>query len=305
MKTVLFTGGGGAGSEALARLLAPRYEVHFADADPDSRPHGVAPDRWHAIPMATAPDFVPQLADLCRSLDVDVLIPGVDEELLPIALGATGCRVLLPPHRFVAAHLDKLVSSLRLQALGIPVPATDSLANHDRLTSFPCIVKPRHGRGSRSVGIARSQADALAHARAAGMRPDEFIAQEFLEGQEYSVTVVADSTGRLCAVVPVRCEYKRGISIRAVTDNAPEVIFACVKIHAADPVPGCYNVQVIKTTDGVKPFEVNPRVSSTLCLAIAAGIDPIDIFLRGGETLLFRDGVRLSRSWHNEITGAA
>ena len=98
---------------------------------------------------------------------------------------------------------------------------------------------------------------------------------------------------------------KRGITIRASTHHDSEVIQTCQKIHEAYPVPGCYNVQCIKTASGeVKVFEINPRVSTTLCLAIAAGVDPIGIYLGhypGDELLPFTEGLKLSRSWHNEI----
>ena len=69
---LLFTGGGGAASEALHRLLSDRYYVHFADADPDAKPETVPQQRWHAIPFANHPSFVTALSALCRSIDVDV-----------------------------------------------------------------------------------------------------------------------------------------------------------------------------------------------------------------------------------------
>jgi len=308
---LLFTGGGGAGAEALERLLRDLYEVHFADADNDAKPYLIPLSNWHQIPFASALTFIEELDHLCRNLAVDVLIPGVDEELLPIAQARNSmkCEVLLPSTAFVRTHLDKLTSNSLLHSHGLPVPKTESLPER-RNVPFPCIVKPRQGRGSRGVAIVHSRRDLEAHVFLSRRRPEDFIVQELLQGQEYTVMMAADRTGRLRAVVPVRVGIKRGITLRAETDADAAVIAACAAIHASDPTPGCYNIQLVKTKAGeVKPFEINPRISTTTCLALAAGVNFVDIFFGDKERenygesglLPFRDGLELRRSWHNEF----
>ena len=304
----MLTGGGGAGSEALYRLLGSRYKVHFADADPESKPYSVPSNVWHHIPLAAAPDFVDAVGRLCRNLDVDLLVPGVDEELLPIsqARAAIAREVLLPPTEFVAAHLDKLASYRFLNSLGVLVPEAEAIGERRRV-SFPCVVKPRRGRGSRDVAVVDSEDELQAHVMRSRRPPDDFIVQERLRGQEYTVTMVADRTGRLRAVVPVKVGIKRGITLRAETDRDVAVTAACVALHAAQPVAGCFNIQLVKAEGGeVKPFEINPRISTTMCLAVAAGVDFIDLYLEGGAAPTaglspFQDRLRLKRSWHNEF----
>lgn len=304
MTRVLFTGGGGAGSQALASLLAARYEVHFADADPDARPHGVAPDRWHVVPRAADQEFVPRLSALCEAVGVGLLVPGVDEELAALAFERGVLPpVLLPRYSFVVAHLDKLAGA-ELLADVVRAPVTERADLRARVR-FPCIAKPRAGRGSRGVVIAASAWDLDAHIALARAGASEYVVQEKLDGDEYTVTVAADATGLLRAVVPARVALKRGVTIRATTTDDSAVTEVCKAIHDAFPVAGCYNVQGIKGRDGVfRPFELNPRVSTTMCLAIAAGVDPIAIYLGrcpGEDLLPFRDGVELRRSWHNEF----
>lgn len=278
---LLFTGGGGAGSEPLYRLLSDRYECHFCDANPEAKPPSIPADRWHVVPNAKDYDFIDELAPLCTSLGVDVLIPGVDEELLRIILGRHffACEVLLPDDEFVATHLDKLRSMRVLADAGIPVPVTWRRA----------IVKPREGRGSR--GLKR-----IGHY-------DGMIVQEQLDGPEYTVTMVANKQKRLRAVVPVRVLEKRGITLRAETDFDADIIAACERIHNVDTTSGVYNIQGILTADGFKPFEINPRVSTTTCLAIAAGVDVIGLALdtQHGQSRSQFGKVTLRRSWQTEI----
>jgi carbamoyl-phosphate synthase large subunit len=310
-KVLLFTGGGGAGSEALNRLLGERYEVHFADADMEAKPYSVASNSWHQIPFASDHTFVDEVHRLCCDIEVDILIPGVDEELLPIsqAQEAMECAVLLPPTEFIKAHQDKLTSNSLLKGFGLPAPQTEPLRERQRI-SFPCIVKPRQGRGSRGVAIVNSERELEAHVILSRRQPTDFILQELLQGQEYTVMIAADRAGQLRAAVPVKVGIKRGITLRAETDHDEQVIAACAAIHAANPVPGCYNIQLVKTEMGdVKPFEINPRISTTACLALAAGVDFVDVFLQGkggegcGESglLSFRDRIGLKRSWYNEF----
>jgi len=311
---LLFTGGGGAGSEALARLLAPRYEVFFADADTAAKPYPIAASQWLQIPLATAPEFATEIAALCCGLNIDLFIPTVDEELLPIArlTRPLGFEVLLPPEHFVMRHLDKLASNLFLRQAGLPAPQTVA-ADQGRL-GFPCIVKSRAGRGSRNVATVFSEAELQAQITLARQAAKDFVVQELVTGQEFTVMVAADKAGELRAIVPVLVERKRGITLRAATLHDKGVIEACRAIHAADPVPGCYNVQLIKAADGlVKPFEINPRISTTACLGLAAGVDFVGIFLgMPGTTDHLRDGLAsfkdhlgLKRSWHNEIVEPA
>ncbi len=322
MKRLLFSGGGGAATEALDRLLRDRYVVHFTDADSLAKPPTIDKERWHVIPPARVvhglnnPAFVPTLAALCDELGVDVLVPGVDEELRQVAYpslerrASFRCDVLLPSFDVVARHLDKLVSMRSLAAAGIPVPVTARLRPRKGeidWPEFPCVVKPREGRGSRHVAMVRSANEGEAHLVLSRLDPADVITQELLVGQEYTVTMVANRAKRLRAVVPVRVDLKRGITVRAATVHDAAVTDACRRIHAADPFAGCVNVQVIQTDTGVKPFEINPRVSTTTCLAIAAGVDVIGLYLDEATTedLAPFGHVTLRRTWQTEFACAS
>lgn len=315
---LLFTGGGAASSSlanmsvkgeyAGLRDLAGRYEAHFADADMHAKPYGVSSDRWHWIPPAYSVSFTSSVAELCKRLEIDLLVPGVDEELLPLAMArnwhALPCKVLLPESEIVAMYPDKLLSMRTLSKLGIAVPTTERLKFRDRV-SFPCVVKPRFGRGSRHVAAVRNQEELSAHVTMSGCPEADFIVQHGLEGQEYTVTVVADTQQRLRAIVPVKVGLKKGITLRAETDADEAVTDLCQRIHRAYPFSGCINIQCIKQVDGtVQPFEINPRVSTTTCLAIAAGVDVFALYLDEGpvEGLApFTNHLTMKRSWHTEF----
>lgn len=306
MIKVLLTGGGGAGNEALYRLLEQRYVLHFGDADISAIDPGIPEDRRHQLPWASDPDFVGKMHALCARLDIDLLVPGVDEELLALArcLGEFGStRLLLPNVSYVATMLDKLHMVQALAAKKIPVPLSQTLADDLQGIRFPCISKPRSGRGSRDVRVLETVEDAISLRASLGPLAEEMLIQEKIEGVEYTVQMVADSRGCLHAVVPVKVGVKRGITLRAETEADSRVMSACSAIHQAIPTGGCYNIQLMMSPDGrVLPFEINPRVSTTLCLVVAAGVDPISVFLEDDERrdlLPFLTGLQLRRHWTN------
>lgn len=305
MIKLLFTGGGGAGNEAIYHLLQGRYETHFADADVRSIDPSIPAECRHAIPLANAADFAHALARLVRRLGIDLLVPGVDEEL-PLLARDDGTGLLLPDPVYVTAMLDKLETARRLAAAGLDHPRTVLGSEVDRWDLFPCIAKPRTGRGSRNVHLVHSAKQFSAYLGFTGLSPDDVVLQERVVGQEYTVMMAADTDANLRAVVPVRVDFKRGITIRATTDADARVLDACRAIHGALPTRGCYNIQAMLADQGrLLPFEINPRVSTTLCLGLAAGVDPFSIYLcdQPGTALRdFRTGLSLQRVWTNHFS---
>jgi carbamoyl-phosphate synthase large subunit len=304
LKKLLFTGGGGAGNEALNRLWAGRYDMHFADADRAAISPTISRDHAHAIPFASDEGFASGLAAVCRNLSIDVLIPSVDEELpsmTEIMSQVDKTEILVPAAEYVATMLDKMDTAKALDDAGLDAPKTVLLDDASSL-GFPCIAKPRQGRGSRGFAVLENADAAQAYGNLYGAK--ETVAQELLVGQEYTVVMVADRKGTLDAVVPVRVAIKRGITISAETDQNETVINACTAIHRALPTSGTYNIQLMLCDDGrVVPFEINPRISTTFCLAVAAGVDPVALYMGEGGSGDFKAGVTLSRHWNNVFTG--
>jgi carbamoyl-phosphate synthase large subunit len=259
--------------------------------------------------MASHPSYLEFVIDLCRQQRFDVVVPGVDEELLQLAQGARDLyptRLLLPGEQFIATMLDKLEFVSFMERNGLRGPVTKRLDESEDWRSFPCIVKPRTGRGSRGVSTVMDESELSALRFGLGPKASGYIAQELLLGSEYSVQVIADQQSVVRAVFPARILVKRGITISAVSELSPEVTAACISLHRAFPTVGCYNVQGILSPHGAfVPFEVNPRVSTTLCLAVAAGIDPIALFLSEDHSsglIDFEVGLGLERYWSNHFS---
>jgi carbamoyl-phosphate synthase large subunit len=303
---LLFTGGGGAASQSLQEQWGQRYDLFFADANPHGFPPSIPMDRRLAIPFARDSLFADRLLELCDQHRIDLIVPGVDEELLRLAgkKGASGWpRILVPDVSFVSLMLDKLEAALALAAIRLDAPKTVPIERFKEI-SFPLIAKPRSGRGSRGVVLLKYPEQVAAYLTLQDGEVENYIAQELIIGDEYTVFVMADGGEAPCAVIPVRAFEKRGVTVRAQTEANAAIITYARAFQAHFRPSGCYNIQCMLTPDGrVFPFEVNPRISTTFVLAIATGYDPIPVALgeSAGPTVIPQQKLTLQRSWHTHI----
>lgn len=234
-----------------------------------------APQRL-IVPRGDAPAFVAHILDACTRLNIDLLIPTVDAELVPLARSleqfkALGVALPLSPLPALQLCADKF--ALLSMARGVvAVPQFEKLDADaaSRAHVFPLFVKPRFGAGGRGAAVVRSQADLqpLPH-------DGTYLLQEFLPGEEYSVDVYLRGDGEAVAAVPrVRMKIDSGIAVAARTVHMPELSQAAIRIAQAAGVRFAVNVQFRLAADGQpKLLEINPRFPGTLPLTMRAGVD--------------------------------
>jgi carbamoyl-phosphate synthase large subunit len=306
MTRILFTGAGGAAPESIWRQWCDRYELVFGDGDASAVSPAIPRERVVQLPMANARGFAADLARICIERKADALVPGVDEELLhldAIREAAPRLDVVAPRGELARRLLDKLACMKLLADAGLTAPRTvlgDAAAQIDG----PLIVKPRSGRGSRGVMALDSPAQIAPYLQLHGTTAAQVVVQERIGGQEYTVYVSASREARLGRIVPIKVLKKKGITLRAVIEMEPRVIDYCRRLHVALRVDGPYNVQLMLDPAGrVMPFEINPRVSTTVCLALAAGADPVAAYRGEPEGAEAPPPLSLSRYWLNHIEG--
>jgi carbamoyl-phosphate synthase large subunit len=305
--TCLFTGGGGAGNESINRILGKKYNLHFTDANIDNFHPSIPPTNRHLIPKANDANFTTRLRELTEELNVDILIPGVDEELALCRYGFEDSKLhlMLPDAEFINVMTDKYQSMNALSKVAIKTPKTLILSDFilNKPFNYPIIVKPINGRGSRDVCKINNIEQLRAMMILNDLNCSNFVAQELLVGTEYTVSVVADMNGNLMSIVPIKVLEKKGITISAQVIENKSIYECCEKIHEYFKPSGTYNVQLIVDKYGdAQPFEINPRVSTTFCLVLECGIDAIAAFLGYNDFGSIKAGLKLHRHWHNSFS---
>ena len=148
----------------------------------------------------------------------------------------------------------------------------------------PFIVKPVFGRGSRNVFSLNKAQQVTNLYEAIKDKAESWIVQQKIIGDEYTVQVIAGPDSEIIAIMPIKVIEKRGSTVSATMVEDLSVIQYCRRIHDAFQPNGSYNIQLVKASSGeVLAFEINPRISTTMVMAIAAGIDPFEPFLKKGE----------------------
>lgn len=273
--TIAFSGAGGAGTIYAIRKLRPRYRIVAMDMNPSAYGLKLA-DAAHTVPAANAPGYIGALAGILKKENVAVYIPLIDEELLPMKeLGRKlpRLKIIMPSHGFTRICLDKYLLANTLAENGLPAPKTFLLSEFAAgQLPYPFIIKPKTGRGSR--GFARiNNAQEFGKAVAAISDRTRWLAQEELNGTEYTVSVVVSQKNKVLSVVPKEVIEKKGITRIGVTRRS-EAIAGLAKAIASKLSPrGPFNIQLMLTKRGPVPFEINPRFSTTTSLTMESGVD--------------------------------
>ncbi|MCA9674637.1 MAG: ATP-grasp domain-containing protein [Myxococcales bacterium] len=237
-------------------------------------------DHSFQVPRCTAPDFVPEMIELCRRERIAIVVPTIDTELPALAaarseFAAVGTRVHVSAPEVIAIGYDKRTTHAWFVAQGLPTvlqAEPSDVLSAGRRWAFPLIAKPV--RGSSSIGLARVEnVDELARLT----EGKDYVVQQIATGVEYTVDVFVDRGGRCrCAVPRRRLEVRAGEVSKGMTVREPSVIDLAVRVAEALPGAwGCLNIQIFHDaeTGQLALIELNPRFGGGFPLSCEAGAD--------------------------------
>lgn len=303
---ILVTSIGSSTATAVADALLFTDDVVGTDCREDT--NQIAASEWvevWTVPHVDLHTYIPKLIDHCVAGKFEVIIPIYDKEVELVALHrhrfeAIGTKVLAQPYDVVRLCNDKLAFSRWAYELGLG-PWVDSAG------TYPVFVKPRFGTSSRGITQrVDNQLEIGTLMQRAKREGEELIVQQYLEGREFTLDVLADLDGNILDVVcKEKLEARAGLTYRARTTHHEEVenLAESVALHLG--AMGPLNVQIIDDKDlGPKVIEVNPRFSSSLPLTVAAGLNSPEWYVKQlmGETVItpvprWREGVVMRRYW--------
>jgi carbamoylphosphate synthase large subunit len=269
MTTILVSGvGGPAGSSIVELLLARGFDIVGTDMRDVDFPGRI----FYLVPAARHPKFLESMAEVIVREKADLFIPTVSEELPVVASGWHGISAVISPAQAVAIADDKYLTACALASAKVPVPRfalpsqLHSPAELGDKIGWPCISKPRIGRGGREVRICQE-----ADWKELSVLGDRYILQEFAPGTDYAPNVFIDPQGHDLAVVLEKTELKEGLvgnarSVRRV--EMPEVgQVAIAAAHAAGLV-GPQDVDIRLRSDGSPVvLEINARFGANIRFA--------------------------------------
>lgn len=259
-----------------ARSLQVDVEVHACDLQPALSAVCRLADSSFAVPACDDPTYTSDLLGYCDKNGIDLVIPTIDTELAPLAacresFAAVGTHVHVGSPDLITIVRDKYLTIDVLGKSGVPVPRTCRL-EMARVApeewTWPLFAKPAGGSASRGIHVVSSPTE---------IRPfydEAMLAQELLEGDEYTVNIYVDGNGTLRAAIPhLRIGVRAGEVEKGRTLRNPRFREIAEKIVHALPEPrGVMCFQLIDDKRrGPCVFEVNARFGGGYPLADHAG----------------------------------
>jgi carbamoyl-phosphate synthase large subunit len=234
-------------------------------------------DAAYTVPHADDPAYVDSLLEICSNERVDIFLPALDEELVRIAekcsqFAQRRTKVIISSVETLKICTDKLATYSFFVENGIPTVPTLSCKDLSKSSLADCsyIVKPRRGRGSTNVFLARNRYEALFFSSYIG----DAIVQPKISGTEYTIDVVADYSHEPVIIAPrMRIATDSGISSKAMTCWNEEIVDWTKTIVRKLKLIGGANIQCFVSDDGDILFtEINARPAGTAILSQQAGV---------------------------------
>ena len=305
---ILFTAGGSPGNEMSFLNLKSLHDFWFVDADIDRISEIIPKNKKIIAPLVNEQKYFKTIKDFCFEKKIDILVPGIDEELLEIYKNFTldeKTILFLPSVNFIKNMLDKYLSMKILKGFGIPVPETLKLEDAQKFDFFPLILKPRWGRGSRGIQVIYQKKELELHMQLKELNKEQYICQAFEKGTEYTVQILNHKKQNKALIIPLKVLLKKGVTLSAEIDFDKEIIEVCNKLSIEFNETNVFNVQLIKSNidDSIKIFEVNPRFSTTTCILSCMEIDPFNfenLNIDQSDIKIFQ-GLKLNRTLTNTV----
>jgi carbamoyl-phosphate synthase large subunit len=262
-----------------------------------------AADRRALVPAVGDPGYVDALRELVSAHDVRLVVPlaDLDHLLLAERRDELGALVLLPPPGTIRLCEDKYAAHCFFGEHGVPTPSTWLPGDVPDDVTFPVLVKPRRGFGSRHIFRAHDRRELdffLAYTS------QDSMVQRVCGGEEFSIDVFCDFDGRCLNAIPrTMIESKGGESIKGMTIRDAQLIDHGRRVAETMRIAGPANIQCFREPDGSLPVtDVNPRFGGGFPLPTAAGshYPELALALAAGERPEpalgdFREGVVMTR----------
>lgn len=261
--------GSPAGITFIKMLQARGVEVIGIDANPVSSGFLIA--RCFNVPMGSSQSFIPSLIKIIEDEKPNAILSGPEEEVLQISkhkqrLEDMGVKTFVPDYNITEVFTSKINTQRFFEDNRLPC-AKSFAANETDKHRFPLIIKPDRGRGGSGIRIVNNEKE-LENAVKTLKNP---IIQEILRGDEFTIDVFSDFSGKPLSIVPrVRLATESGISMKGITVNDKEIISLTKKFLSKTRIPGPCCIQGFKNEKGFFFTEVNLRFGGGSILSIHA-----------------------------------
>lgn len=215
-------------------------------------------DKLFIVQKATDNLYLKTLKKIVDEHNISLIIPTSEAEIFVLNKHRENNNLLIPNTKSINIGLDKLLTIQFLRDNNLNHPWTKEIQED---CDLPCIYKPRKSCGSKGfVKIELTELKKLIK-----KTEKDGIWQELLcpSNEEYTCGVYRTKSKDIHTII-IKRELLKGFTKSGIVINDKEIDNYLRQIALALELQGSINIQLIKTKDGPKAFEINPRFSGTV-----------------------------------------
>ena len=237
----------------------------------DCKPALFFADEAVICPDTDDPNYISFLTSFCRNNQINLLFSCRDEDLQMLSrhklqIEKTGCKVMVADEETIEICSDKNKFYKFCIKNNFSTPR---VFTKNEKKSFPLFVKPVEGKGSRNNFIVKNEKFLNAIIE---NYDENFIIQEFVKEDEYTIDLFSDFEGNVISVVPrKRILTIAGESYHGKTFNNQTIIDESIRMAKLLKLIGHNTIQCFYNGSVVKFIEINPRFGGAANLGIASG----------------------------------
>lgn len=266
---ILITGvGGDIGQSVIKCLKESSYKPYLIGCDIDPYAAGKKDtDIFFQAPHArTVDEYFKFLAGIIKTTRLDYILPTSEAEIEFYDANREMLKehhiiLLINDTQIIKTFLNKYNTIEFFKKHGFDYPETYKLSEYRGELGFPVIVKPEKGSGGKKIEILYDETD-LNYIR---QKHKDAVVQEIVGNidEEYTAGIFSDG----CKIYSIA--FRRYLGYGSLTKFAEltknkDIESLAIHLARACNLKGSINVQMRKTERGFIPFEVNPRLSSTV-----------------------------------------
>jgi len=238
----------------------------------------------YVVPLSTSKNYWDEVFDIIIKEKITIILPTGDSDIKHFSkhkeqLNKLGVTVFMSDYNSIIKCQDKKLFFDYCYSK-FPLPFTSS--NYKDL-KFPMFAKPEYGSGSRGVKVCHKISDIKTLDKEESVhRSSNYLFQEYLPGQEYTVDVLCDLESNPIIVVPrKRLQIKAGISSKGQVIKHKQIENLCKDLCLYLNLKGPVCIQLKDDSKGNPKFiEVNPRLGGGTYFSTLAGVNFLDLMLK-------------------------
>lgn len=249
-------------------------KVYTVDLNPILAPACHVSDGYRKMEKVTDPNYISQLLAICLELDIKLIIPTIDTELLILAENRDifikeGIIPIVSNLNFIKACRDKRIINDFFKKNNIEIPKQIEKDNLE----FPLFIKPYDGSLSKDTFLINNESELTNY----HFENPKLMFMEYIDHNhhdEYTVDTYYARNGKLKCVVPRKRIFVRAGEVnKGVTHKNEIVEYVRNRLAFIDGAIGCLTMQFFFNTKNKRiiGIEINPRFGGGYPLSYLAG----------------------------------